>query len=526
MTLALTLLIAALSGFIALSYEMLWYRVIAFESWGTPGAFGLLLAAYLLGLAIGSRIAGRFCKDDARAGDRRQLRLIAGFTLVANVVAWAVVPIFGLVAKTGGDWPAAIVFVAIAAALLGAILPLLSHFGIASDDHAGQRLSYVYLANIVGSAAGSLVTGFVFFDVWTLQTTATALGLTGFALVTLLVALSDLRGAARAKWLGASVLAGAIVFLATPVAYARIWERLLFKEELGPDSKFSEIIETRSGVITVTKNGAVYGGGAYDGIFNTSLIDDRNTIVRAYAVAALHPAPRRVMMIGLASGSWAAVIAQLPGVEHFTIVEINSGYTTLIARHPEVSGILRDPKVEIVIDDGRRWLNRHPEQRFDVIVMNTTWHWRAHATGLLSAEFMNLARSRLAPGGIFYFNATRSLDVEKTTATVFPHALRFLQMMVGSDSPLVFDRERWNKTLETVMIDGRLAIDRSTPKGEARFRELSRLAGTIDANPPEVEGLEKRADVLTRTRAATVVTDDNMVPEWRTVLRLQDPPHY
>ncbi len=505
---------------------MLWYRVIAFESWGTPGAFGLLLAAYLLGLAIGSRIAGRFCKDGASAGDRRMLRSLAAFTFVANVAAWAVVPLFGLLAKTGGDWPAAIGFVVIAAALLGAVLPLVSHFGISSDDRAGQRLSYVYLANIVGSSAGSLLTGFVFFDVWTLQTTGTVLAAIGFALVTLLVVLSDLRGQPRAKWLAGAALGGVLVLCATPLAYGRIWERLLFKEEFGPDSKFTEIIETKSGVITVTKNGAVYGGGAYDGIFNTSLVDDRNAIVRAYAIGALHPAPKRVMMIGLASGSWASVVAQLPGVEHLTVIEINAGYTTLIARHPEVSPILRNPKVEIVIDDGRRWLNRHPKERFDVIVMNTTWHWRAHATGLLSSEHMELARAHLAPGGIFYFNATRSLDVEKTAATVFPHALRFLQMMVGSDSPIAFDKARWENTLSTTSIDGRLVIDRSTPAGEAAFVRLSSLADSIDAHPPLVEGLEARVDVLARTRAARVVTDDNMVPEWRTVLRLQDPPHY
>ena len=50
--------------------------------------------------------------------------------------------------------------------------------------------------------------------------------------------------------------------------------------------------------------------------------------------------------------------------------------------------MLHDPKVDIVIDDGRRWLNPPPDERFDVIVMNTTWHWRAHITDLLSTEFM------------------------------------------------------------------------------------------------------------------------------------------
>src|SRR3954470_18718822 len=165
MGLPLALVVAAVSGFTALSYEILWYRVISFASWGLPGAFGLLLAAYLLGLAFGARIAGPFCKDDARAGDPRHLRTLAAFVFVANVAAWLVVPAFGWSAKRW-DWPPALAAVALSAALLGAILPLVSHFGIKPDDRAGARVSYVYLANIVGSGAGSLLTGFVFLDRW------------------------------------------------------------------------------------------------------------------------------------------------------------------------------------------------------------------------------------------------------------------------------------------------------------------------------------------------------------------------
>ena len=52
MRFAFALAVAAVSGFVALSYEILWYRVISYASWGLPGAFGLLLAAYLFGTTI------------------------------------------------------------------------------------------------------------------------------------------------------------------------------------------------------------------------------------------------------------------------------------------------------------------------------------------------------------------------------------------------------------------------------------------------------------------------------------------
>ena len=78
-----------------------------------------------------------------------------------------------------------------------------------------------------------------------------------------------------------------------------------------------------------------------------------------------------------------------------------------------VSSLLANPKVHIVIDDGRRWLASNPARRFDVIVMNTTFHWRAHTTNLLSEEFLRLARAHLRAGGILHYNTTGSEDALK-----------------------------------------------------------------------------------------------------------------
>jgi spermidine synthase len=519
------LAVAAAAGFISLSYEILWYRVISYASWGLPGAFGLLLAAYLFGIAIGSRVAGAFCKDREEAGDTSQLRALAVFTFVANVVAWLVVPAFGWTAKRW-DWPPALIAVALAASLLGAILPLVAHFGIKPDDKAGANLSYIYLSNIVGSAAGSLITGFVFLDHWSLQEIGAIVACIGMALVAALVLLSGMANVGRLAGLGSVLVAALVLVKATPSVYDRIWERLSYKRDFDEKTtRFLDIVETKSGVITVTQDGVVYGGGAYDGKVSTSIVTDRNGIFRAHAVAAMHPAPKNVLMIGLATGAWAQVVANLPQVEKLTVVEINPGYLELIAKYPEVKSLLTNPKVDIVVDDGRRWLNRHPDSRFDALVMNTTWNWRGHSTNLLSVEFLELVRSRLAPGGLLYFNTTSSDDVKKTAATVFPHALRVYNFVAVSDSPFWFDKDRWRTTLLTMKIDGVPILDPSTAEGRTVFEELLRYPDTVN-EPPRDEGLERRESLLARVDAAgaRVITDDNMVPEWRQVLRFQEPP--
>ncbi|MBE7482191.1 MAG: fused MFS/spermidine synthase [Polyangiaceae bacterium] len=506
MRLRIAVLIAGASGFLALSYEILWYRVIAFMTRGIAASFGLLLAAYLGGLALGSWGSRLFCRDARHGGELRALLPLGAFVGLANAASAAVVPVFAWSAKHT-DFRAGLGMVALGAALLGAVLPLTSHFGIDPDERAGARLSYVYLANIVGSALGSVLTGFVLLDAWPILQIARGLAYAGFGLSALLFVASRVPRRQLGVALGSLSLLTALVAWSLPRGYDRLYERLLYKHEL-TNQRFARVIETKSGVITVTDDGTVYGGGAYDGVVSTSIHRDRNGIVRALAIGALHGAPREVLMIGLSSGSWAQVVAHLPGVERLTVVEINPGYAELIAEHAEVRGLLANPKVTLAFDDGRRWLLRNPDRRFDLIVMNTTWHWRAHITNLVSREFHEIVRGHLLPGGVFYFNTTWSEDVLRTAASGFPHALRVNNFIAVSDAPIDFDRRRWRRSLEGLRIEGRPVID------VARDDDRELLESLLAYGD-----LEGREALLGRTGRAGIVTDDNMLPEFREPLR-------
>jgi spermidine synthase len=431
---------------------------------------------------------------------------------IANAVAALVVPAFAWSAKFT-DYRIGLALVALGAAFLGSVLPLVSHFGIAADDRAGSRLSYVYLANIVGSSAGSLVTGFVLMDRMPLESIARVLVAFGFALAATLVAMSRLaRPRAIAAYATLAIAAlGAI--RATPRLYDRLWERLVYKNEFDGTQRFEQVVENKSGVITVATDGTIYGGGGYDGVINTDIAkNDLNGILRAYAVGALHPSPREVLMVGLSGGAWAQVVANLPGVERLTIVEINPGYLDVVAAHREVASLLSNPKVTVVIDDGRRWLLRHPEHRFDFIVMNTTMHWRAHSTNILSVEFMQIARRHLLPDGVFYFNTTDSYDVQLTAAKTFEHFLRLTNFVAVSDGPFQFDRARWRTLLETMRVEGRPVLDLADAGDKKVFDDL---LGFNDMEP--------RWSILERyEKTYRVVTDDDMVTEWREPLRYPD----
>lgn len=163
-------------------------------------------------------------------------------------------PVFGWSAKKY-EWPPALAAVAIAAALLGGILPLVAHFGIKPDDKAGANLSYVYLSNIVGSAAGSLITGFVFLDHWSLQQIGAIIACIGMVLVAALVLLAEMPLRGRLVSLVSLGAVSILLVKTTPVVYDRIWERLLYKWKFDEKTtRFRDVVETKSGIITVTQD--------------------------------------------------------------------------------------------------------------------------------------------------------------------------------------------------------------------------------------------------------------------------------
>jgi spermidine synthase len=220
-------------------------------------------------------------------------------------------------------------------------------------------------------------------------------------------------------------------------------------------------------------------------------------------------------MIGLASGSWAQVIANNPAVASLTIVEINRGYLALIEQQPEVASVLHNPKVTIVMDDGRRWLSHHPERRFDAIVSNTTWNFRANVSNLLSAEFLKLVQQHLNPHGIMFYNTTGSDRVQRTACLAFPYGARFTNHMVVSDVPIDWNFVRWRETLESYVIDGQKQFDIHSASDRAL---LDSLAAAGHSSQHMIEGC---TEVLTRTAGGVSVTDDNMGTEWRHYLGLE-----
>ena len=516
LTMWIGMLMSGAAGFIALAYEILWFHIYSFTSGGKASCFARLLAFYLFGVAYGSLAVRDVCRQKLKSDLPRTLRAASIIVAMAAIAAFLVAPaVVFAVSSSHIPYDLTFTFVAIAAALLGAAFPMLSHATIDPNEQTGKKLSYLYLSNIIGSALGSFLIGFVALDhLSTAGISVVLLGL-GFSFAVTLALLA--RPLPVITAVAAPFAFCVLLALSSHVLFSTMFERLMIKSNYRPGMVFRNLVENRSGVIAVDTNERVYGGGVYDGQFNIDPVNGSNGIFRAYAIAAFHPNLQHALVIGLSSGSWAQILANHPSVQDVTIVEINPGYLQLIQQRPIVSSLLQNPKIHIVIDDGRRWLVSHPDRRFDFILMNTTFNWRANTTNLLSVEFLQLARCHLNPEGILYYNTTRSGEVQLTGATVFPYALRVANFLAVSDSPIVFDQQRCRTTLSAYRIDGQSVFDLNNPAYKARLDQFCSLPLVNQEGVETVlqMAIEDRSSMLNRLKGPRLITDDNMGTEWR-----------
>jgi len=509
------LAMACAGGLVSLSYEIFFFRTMSYATGSSPFAFATTLGAFLVGLASGARVGGEACAALDGAGLLRRMRralfaasLIGALYLPAlGHLAWLDRAILGV----------GLLFVYLLAREWGVVLPCLAHLGVPADAKAGMRTGWLYFANIVGAVSGSVLTGFVLMDHFGLVQLGQLLVAAGLACA-LMLGLT-VAATRRARMAHASAIVGAAIagVLLLPPASGRLLEALQWKGAPEAKTAFAQVVENRSGIVSVDRGGTIYGNGVYDGHFNVELTRDVNGIVRPYALSLFHPAPRDVLMIGLASGSWGQVLAHNPDVASLTVVEINPAYAGLVASHSDVASLLTNPKVKLVTDDGRRWLRLNAARRFDAIVMNSSYHFRANATNLLSADFLEVLKAHLNPGGIVFYNTTDSSRVQRTGCATFAHGARFSNHVVLSMTPIAWDFERWRRTLVAYRIDGRSMLDLSRPEHAAGLARLMAMQGQTrtDRLHRAEDWIEPCPHVLERTAGQRLVTDDNMGTEWR-----------
>ena len=493
-------------GFVSLSLEILWVRLFSFARMSTPAAFGFVLMAYLIGIAFGAHWGSKACRQAGEAEGRGEEGLwqhsIAALLLSA-VLTLGLPALFAALQGGPGQNPLVdLLLMACTSSVLAYVFPIAHHLGAGpKSGRQGQRFAWVYTSNVLGAALGPLVTGYVLLDFFTLQQALVVL-----CVLQLLAAGGFALAHPQIGGRMLFVLVSCTLTLGITLTARGMDEHGLIQKVNHNGQRAATVVENRHGVITIFSGAGgddvVFGGNVYDG--RTNLNPERNTngLHRPLLLAALQPEPRRVLMVGLSIGTWLALVREFPGVESVDVVEINAGYVQAAQAYQPQARALADPRVHVVVDDARRWLRLHSNKQYDLIIMNTTWHWRANVSLLLSREFLQLARSHMAPGAVMSFNATGSDDAFRTAAEVFPHAYRYDNFVYAAD----FDFRTRKNTSQAHAVFSELKID-----GAPFFASES----------PLIEHFLKKPFITLSTaqtgfdRPLEVITDWNMITEFK-----------
>lgn len=501
------------TGFCSLSLEIAWVRLYGYANSSTPQAFAYVLMVYLLGIAAGAQMGKNICLfPERRKIEGAAVIALAISAVIAVIAPWA----FFYSQSFVIDDVVAPLAIFMTAASLSVLFPITHHLGTPEKSAnntlgKGQSFSRVYALNVAGAALGPLITGYVLLDYFTITQIFPFLGM----VVAFVALMAWLMYGRRVGPVALGSVAFSLLLSLWVLHESRLESTALARSfALVGDRKVVASHESRHGIITIAEEGVaklngelfvdhgVYGGNVYDGKVNVDLERNTNGLERPLALHVLQPDAKRVLVLGLSIGSWLTIVEGFPGVETIDVVEINPGYLDLAQRYDAQKFALSDSRVNMVIDDARRWLQYHPEKKYDLILMNTTWHWRANSSMLLSQEMMQLVNRHLSTQGIVAFNATGSIDAFFTASSVFKEVRRYQNFIYGAN---------WNPFERTLKEDNWNLLKAVTVNGKPGFRENSNTIQKFSKIP----FVRLESDLKTLGREPEVITDDNMLVEYK-----------
>ena len=419
----LVLALAAISGGAVLALEGLWTRFLRVVFGHDVHAFSSMLAAVLIGLAVGSWTFSMLPRRirTARAlipglfgllglGEVLTLALVGRLYLESGLDIYGVHRSLDMARshEQGLVLQAlfALTLVVGTAAASGALLPALcaAYRPDPSDQGttgAGRRVGHVLAANTFGSIVGAILPVALLIPLLGLQRSFVAVGALAIAAAALSWAASrGLPGTIRALGAALAIIVLALSSMAIP---ADLPQQVLLRK-IGPlHLRFELYKEGATGTVAVVANRLnderqLFVNGVNE--VTTRLVHDQSFKLLGHLGLLLHGSPEDVLVICLGAGLSAGAVTT-HDVETIRIVDLE-GSVVDAARlfASENNSALDDPRVTISIEDGRHHL-RTTDSSYDVIIVDST-HPRAVDSWLLyTREFYSQARSRLDREGFF-----------------------------------------------------------------------------------------------------------------------------
>ena len=469
----LAYLLVFVTGFLAIGYEIIWFRVIGVLTKDSPYSFSSVLAVYLAGIAMGSFAVNVLLKRNQRVN--KKLLFFGLQFLIGLTVALTFITYFYLTKYTGlgfltqasfgldvhPDWPGwgtllqpssfrgwlmgvyqlvdvffwSIVFVLIPTLLMGASFPLVSFLALDRRDEEGKTVGLVSCFAIAGNALGGVLTGLVILPYLGTELSLVLFCSVGMAFGLVLFGDHGIRLPLLVRGTLVAVLLSGIV-----IAFPRKGQ-LYEAMHSPPGREFDVYIEEGIDGVVVT-----YQRGIAVQLYINGSSHGHRPANHQYlrTIEAMSRASRleRVLVIGYGTGSTVETLLKSDEVRELVLVELNGTLIRNLRKMPLFDDMLRDSRVRLIIDDGRRFLFRTSD-KFDLISTDPLRTTTSYSNNLYSERFFQLVRDHLTPGGVYVAWQDEHKIVPKTLAWTFPYLEKHRgAFCITSNSPLVVNQSR------------------------------------------------------------------------------------
>jgi len=513
-----------IAGGALLGLEIASSRVLAPHFGNSLYVWGALIGVVLAGLSTGYWLGGVIA-------DRwPQPRLLVGLLGVGALLVLAIPFVDGWMLDRVVAWDpgprlnplvATILLFGIPSVVLGTVSPVAVRLKARSLEHLGRTAGRLFAVSTAGSIAGTFLTAF-----WLIPELGTDQVLAAAAVALMLaaaaVALVERLAVALALALalaGASV--GAVISLApeagatVSASQLRNWSPVYRQQ--APDDRIGGIEDTQAGYKILHTKDSQYHRIAvveddtsrylrFDSSFQSGMyVDDPYKTRFGYSdylqlPVAYRPETKKVLYIGLGGGSapkraWR----DFPNMR-IDAVELDP---EVVAAAYKYFALPRDPRLKVEVEDGRRFLAKN-DGLWDVIVVDA-FYSDSIPFHLATREFLELVRSRLAPGGLVGANIIGA--VRGPDSRLFRSMLRTYRAVFPTVNihPVL---DAGGKDLEVIRNVILVAGDGAAPSKEfllERWRDVRRRS---PGAPNLADAIRGRVDAPVSTADVPVLTDD------------------
>lgn len=480
-------LLAGFSGFLALGFEIALTRMFVLTiTGGSVYGFAVILSSYLIGIAAGAALVRRWPPRDSSAA-------LFAFAVAQGIVwlfalttpFWDLMPVL-LVRVWWAKPPFALLMLLDFAVILSMTLVLTTAFGYtlpalsaALPRATSATIGRLFAANTLGAVAGPIVTAFVLLRYRGLTETFLILGLLALAAATTAAAVSRPRHRIEILIPAPFLVAISILIVlffppdisvlnagmynrphgfqpgreqggVTPVEAAYRLGKIIYQKDS---------LTARVSVRAVSPEAMSFVvNGKPDG--STSLVDMYTQIFMGHIPLLTHPDPRKVLVIGLGTGTTTGCMTLHDELQVIHVAEIEPAQIDVARIFGQHNYRAVDHhKVRIHLDDARHFLLVNDET-YDVIVSEPSNLWVSGMVNLFTREFYASVSEHLGPEGVFFqwihYYRVADEDVKgmfRTFQSVFPHATLWIHQfgdafLMARKDGMAIDFEDWVRRLD------------------------------------------------------------------------------